>query len=161
LVIRVMQAGDLAAVPTIFTRTPHIVTAEAVSEVNALKVEQGALVRIIEDHRAVMHAIVRYLSSLLRDAWEAGYSSSIRLGRERLAEQLVNRFQFLEGEPQGRRRQSLKISRTELAEITGLAKETVSRLLMELVRSQAIAVEGRSVRILDMAQLRRLAGSTR
>ena len=56
---------------------------------------------------------------------------------------------------------SLPMSRRDLANYLGLAIETVSRLFSRLGELGVISVERKTVRILDPAKLRELAGEVR
>jgi CRP/FNR family transcriptional regulator len=52
----------------------------------------------------------------------------------------------------------LRMSRAEIGDYLGLTLETVSRTFSRLVAQQVLAVNGRTVRILDMMRLRQCAG---
>jgi CRP/FNR family transcriptional regulator len=52
----------------------------------------------------------------------------------------------------------LPMARIDIANFLGLAAETVSRLLRRLQDTAVLAIDGRAVEILDLAELRALAG---
>jgi len=51
----------------------------------------------------------------------------------------------------------VKLSREELANIVGTATESVIRLLSEFKKDKLIAVEGRSIKLLNISELTRTA----
>jgi CRP/FNR family transcriptional regulator len=53
----------------------------------------------------------------------------------------------------------LPMARIDIANFLGLAAETVSRLLRRLQDTHVLALDGRAVEILDLAELHALAGA--
>ena len=52
--------------------------------------------------------------------------------------------------------ESIKISRNDLASVAGIATETLIRTLSNFKREGLIEIEGRNIKILDLAELRRI-----
>ena len=55
----------------------------------------------------------------------------------------------------------LAISREEMANMLGIARETLSRVLSRLVEEQILTVQGRKVRILNLNLLRKMASPSK
>ncbi len=75
--------------------------------------------------------------------------------RERLAETLLMLKDTFELDSE--QTIQVKLSREEIANIVGTATESVIRLLSEFKKDKLIAVEGRSIRLLNIPELTRTA----
>lgn len=154
LVIGWLGPGHLVGLPGLFMSAPFL-SAEAVEPVRAYGLKGDIILdRLRRDHGFSLW-VMRYLASLLRDSRSAVFSSAVKFGRERVAEEVLRLA------PAGARRASpaaFRLNRGELADRTGLAKETISRLLAGLVREGAIALEGANVRIVSRGRLTAIAG---
>jgi CRP-like cAMP-binding protein len=132
-------------------------TATAIDAVTLLSVPASAIERLVR-------AEPRYLSSLVRlplqrfvNLLEAMEQASRPTARNRLAAKLLALDALQEETDVAAVDDPLPISQATLAEMTGLSRQTVNRMLRGLVRSGAIAVGFRAISILARRQLERMA----
>ncbi|MEK7766305.1 MAG: Crp/Fnr family transcriptional regulator, partial [bacterium] len=159
ILVPVLSPGDVVGLPPAMTGRTWITSAVGMESGLALSAEPELLGKLVRTTPEVAAWAFTYLSRLLKESWEAGFSSSTKFGRERLAELLLKKLEAHATKGANHPEAYQPVSRTELSEITGFAKETVSRLLRELAQRGIISMHGRRIRISDLRALRKLAGT--
>jgi len=158
ILLTVLGPGDVVGLPPAYTGRTWMSSAEGMDSGLALAVDPDQFLKLLRLHAEACAWAFGYLSRLLKESWEAGFSGSTKFGRERLAELLLKKLEPHAAKGANHPDAYQPVSRTELAEITGFAKETVSRLLRELAQRGTISMHGRRIRISDLRALRKLAG---
>jgi CRP/FNR family transcriptional regulator, dissimilatory nitrate respiration regulator len=130
---------------------------------NAMALEKSAILLIpgpamesiaMNEPRLLLN-IIRLLSERLRESMTLIESLSLKEIPQRLASFLIH---ALKGEErQGMNQLELTVTQRELAKILGATPEALSRALRKMINTGVLAVEGRSVRILDRKALGELA----
>lgn len=130
---------------------------------NAMALEEGATLLIpgpvmesiaMNEPRLLLN-IIRLLSERLRESMTLIESLALKEIPQRLASFLIH---ALKGEErQVGNRLELTVTQRELAKILGATPEALSRTLRKMINAGVLAVEGRSVRVLDRKALGFLA----
>lgn len=158
LLMMVLGPGTILGVPSIYAGSDYFFNADMLDAGRVLRFEPRLFRELMEDQRGLSYRVIEHTAFLLKDAWERNFSNSIKYGRERLAEEILKKL----GPPQKLKELSepvsIRLNRTELAEMTGMAKETVSRLLKGLAHKRAVSIHGREVRVLSIRLLAQIAG---
>jgi len=102
-------------------------------------------------YKLFLHKIATEMHSLQLKLKDTAYKSA----RSKVARALINAISYKSKDTATPAIHGLK--RTEIAEITGLALETVVRTLAELEKRQVIKREPKAIKILDCAILTRIA----
>ena len=132
---------------------PH--AALCMEETEVLALDRQILIRYIESNPSVLWIFYRELALDLRRSYRQIRNLSLGDARLRLGAKLFA-LAHVHGEP------TLKgvlitipLSATELAGMCSLARESVSRILGELKKIKIIAVEKKTITVLDLENLRR------
>jgi CRP/FNR family transcriptional regulator, dissimilatory nitrate respiration regulator len=171
-VIELVGPGNSFAEALMFTDTPYIINAQALTETLLLSVSKDAVVREIErDSRFAMRmlaGISRRLRGLVHDvqayALHSGVQRVIGFLLRDLPEEVDDAAALTLADagcttdpvpPEGARsrRVSLPASKATIASRLSLTPEYFSRVLHELEAAGLIQVEGREISILDRARL--------
>lgn len=157
-IINILGVGDVLGVETLYGFN-HPESAAALMRTTVL-VLPGTLFSDLLGHRPNL------ARSLIRSLCEENYrvhSLVVDLGTKkalpRVASCILN---FMDRQPLGRRPEpfNIPISRQEMGSYLGLSPETVSRQLKGLVTSRVIRLDHRRLTVLNLAQLRSIAGET-
>lgn len=153
VVLYLVRKGQAVGECGVFTRDTHPADAYAVQETKVLFVPAEALERLV---RTSPHAALWLLTAMsLRLRMFVHKVKTERQGNatRRLAAYLLHRSQ-LHGNATS---VCLEVSREELANLLGLARETLSRQLGKLVNLGAISLQGKTVTLQDKDELVRIA----
>jgi CRP/FNR family transcriptional regulator, dissimilatory nitrate respiration regulator len=156
--IETIRAPEPLASAILFAPEPLLpVSVRALAEVRVVCLPRDSVLTICQRSRA-------FLGNYLRDAGSriASFSERFRLMqfatlRERLADWILRQA----GRPGASEAVTLPSSKEKLAEFFGVTRPSLSRGFGGLAREGAIAVDGRSVRILDTRLLMRAANADR
>lgn len=148
--------GDVLGIASVVFAIPHVITARAMADSQAVLVPGDAFRQLYLESPELAHQVTWEIYRILRRAEQA----TIRLARtpvhSRLGEFLLesaNSAAESDSEPLAF---DLVFSHQELAILLGTTRETISRMLARLIRTEVIAIDGRRVRVLKPDALRRL-----
>jgi CRP-like cAMP-binding protein len=131
-------------------RAPRVEVVALVESTVALLPRDALLALLREDARLALR-FARTLANQALSLIEALEASASRHGAQRLAAYLDSLAR--PGDPAAACSVKLPASKTVIASLLGMKKETLSRLLRELSARQLIRVSGREIGILDRAGL--------
>jgi CRP/FNR family nitrogen fixation transcriptional regulator len=148
-----LVTGDLFGVEWLDT---HSLTAEALSDVVAVRYARAHLERLGEERNDVQRSLMALLS---RDLW-ATQNHLVTLGRQTAKERVVS-FLLALAERNGTKNGGvldIPMGRQDIADYLGLTIETVCRAITELKRRRLIDIPNRSqIVIRALARLREIA----
>lgn len=156
-VLALAGPGDLLGLEACVSGAPYGNGAEILADGLVCQIERSDIAHLVETYPAFQKAAVQHLAEVIRDA--QGERAQLAGGdvRERTAHvilHLATRF----GEPQdGRVHLMLDLSREDLADMIGVAAETVIRQLSDLRRRGIVTTSGRAIVVEDTERLARLA----
>jgi CRP/FNR family transcriptional regulator len=136
----------------------HRCNAEALMKSSACEVPFGRLEAVAQELPGLQRQLMRVISREVQHDQRHLVMIGRKVALERLAIFLHSLSQRLERMRRDPHLFVLPMSRRDLANYLGLVIETVSRLFSRLAELGVIAVERRTIRILDPAKLRALAG---
>jgi CRP/FNR family transcriptional regulator len=136
----------------------HQCNAEALMKSSACEVPYDRLEVVAHELPGLQHQLMRVISREIQHDQRHLVMIGRRVAIERLAIFLHSLSQRLERVRRDPHLFVLPMSRRDLANYLGLVIETVSRLFSRLAELGVIAVERKTIRILDPAKLRELAG---
>jgi CRP/FNR family transcriptional regulator len=139
----------------------HECSAEALDRASVCEVPFDKLEEIARELPGLQQQLLRVISREIQHDQRHLVMIGRKLALERLAIFLHSLSQRLERVRRDPHVIVLPMSRRDLANYLGLAIETVSRLFSRLGELGVISVERKTVRILDPAKLRELAGEVR
>lgn len=135
-------------------------TAEAATDVEYCRVSKATLDALADSSREVAHLMHRLVSTELEETRELMLALAQRDARQRVAG-LLYRIGRRQSPATQRARLELPLSRAEIGNYLGLTVETVSRQLSSLKRDGLIAMERKTLIIVEnMGRLAQAAGIT-
>jgi len=155
VIVAVLSPGDILGLTA--TRQGHFtLEAEAVEKTRVGFIDKGDFVRLLEKYPRLAGALVQKLSDEVAHLQERLFATARQSARSKLA-YLLLQLASSHGRvhPQGTLI-DLALSRAELAEMIGVARETASLTLGQLKSRGLIALEGHKIVILDQAGLENL-----
>lgn len=157
-VLKVLLPGDLfCCEAAVFDGTPHPGCAQPMGPVTVLKIPKQRYFALLKEHPEAAMDIIKYLGRRLNEAQETAKGFALERADQRLAT-LLARLAERAGKatPEGLLL-DMKVSRQDLADMTGLALETTIRTIGKLTRSGLLGKSGRKVVIKDLKGLKALA----
>ncbi len=129
----------------VFQNNTHPYTAIATADVEIYYLPKQLCYKLVEQHSSFALVLLKLFSLRQRMLVHKLAAQGERSALTRIAAYLLHRY-FLEGSNNSF---SLHLSREDLANLLGFARETVSRQLSILVEYNAIRLEGRVIHIID------------
>ncbi|MEK7765996.1 MAG: Crp/Fnr family transcriptional regulator [bacterium] len=157
LTTRLAHQGDILGYRALLSKEPYSATAEAMEDSCLAYIEEAKFREFLAKHQVLALKMLTKLAQDVRLAEDKARDMAMKSSRERLVELLVM-LRATYGTP-SKEGVVLKMpfTRLDLAELAGLAQETVIRLLTELEEKKIIMVKGRSVTILNEKALEKHA----
>lgn len=159
-VLHLVRHGQTLGEAAMFQQGLFPATALAVDDVRALYLEADALFGMIRENPDLALRLLAALSMRLRMFSHKLAARGQGVASRRLAAYLVHRLR-LGGPPRPGEQPVVRpgVSREVLANLLGLARETLSRQLSRLEEQGLVARQGRDIVVLDEAALRAWAES--
>lgn len=156
IIVRVAEAGEIVGLPGTISGKPYELTAEALEPVQANFIPRDAFLQFLRQHG---EAAVR-VSEMLSQIYHATLAEVRYLGlsvttAEKLARFLLDQPTNL-AQNNGHLRSTLTLTHSEIAEIIGASRETVTRLFASFKREGYIEVHGSTIVFANRAGLQKL-----
>lgn len=153
-ILRLVSTGETFGEATSLLGKPSRYEAHALSDCKLVVVPAATLWKLLEHDPRLARRFMVALGERTLELIDEVESATMQRGSQRLARYL----QSLAGSPVAPSVVRLPVSKTLVAARLGVKKETLSRLLHQLVSERVIQVARREVTILDSARLGELAG---
>lgn len=156
-IIRIAGAGDVLGHRSLFSNEAYGATATVLEDSVVCFLEKKYICETLLNEPTVAFNLIKKLSESMGEAESRTASLTQKNVRERLAELLVKLKNDYGIEEKGRWKIDIKLTREEMASMVGTANETVIRFISEFKDENLIAQEGKTIYILDLPQLTKLA----
>jgi CRP/FNR family transcriptional regulator len=148
--------GDLVGYRAALAGRPYIATAEALERSQVCAIPRESFLESLREDLLFAHALLARLAADSLDIEDRLVARAIDPARKRIARFLIQRV------PTGSTSDgpivvSLPFSHAEIAHLTGVSPETLSRMLGSFARRGVLQLARRELRILDIAALWRIA----
>jgi len=154
-VIALVEEGQICASALAFLDRPSALEASALTPVTIVSIPANAVFAAMQTDAELARRVVEHLSHRVLSLVDEVEGITLRSGLQRLAH-YVEALAHERGN--GSHAVRLPATKTLIAAQLGIAKETLSRLLHELVEKGVISVARRELYILDHAGLAAIAG---
>ena len=153
-IVRIALPGEFVGLKALVSGNAHSVSAVAIEDSIICFINKADFLQLMVKYPEFTRSIIRILSKLLDEAEARLISMAYKPVRERLAETLLflHRIFF----PQGVGGY-LNLTRMDLANIIGVAPETVIRLLSDFREENLITLKGRKIFLVDPLRLQTIA----
>lgn len=146
LMTGLFKAEDFLGVNAVLLGEPFSDTAEAVEDSAICLLPRDAVINLLNKYPDLSHQFIKILANNIREKEEQLLELAYHSVRKRMAQTLVRLSKQMEPE-------HFKISRDELAALSGMATETVSRTLTDFKDEGLIEKKGSLINILDLNRL--------
>lgn len=155
LVNDVLVTGDFLGYLNILEHKPYHLTATAMEPTEVVMIHKQDFTGLIEKNRVVAAAFIKLLADNVVDKEKRLLQLAYASVRERVAQALLK---LIEGERQKRTYVGvLYVSREDLANMVGTAKESLIRSVSEFKRDGILQTSGREIEILKEEDLKSIA----
>lgn len=153
LILTILGAGDVFAEVTLFNNIPYPASAEVIEDASIGMIRNEDLERLVGSNAEIGLRIIKVLNRKLFDSQQKVREMALGDTFMRIARILLRLAQEHGVETEGGIELKLNLSRQELANMIGTARETVSRVLSEFKKEGAIAIHGKKLLIKDKKKL--------
>ncbi len=149
LITALHKGNDFFGFSSFLQNIPYQVYATAIENTTIYKLSKSELKNVLENNHLISLKLIDYItdnvSEIKEHLLEMAYSSV----RKKTASTILQFTQKMKKYTEG----SVKISRSDLASIAGIATETFIRTLSDFKKEGMIDIEGRNIKILDKDKL--------
>jgi CRP/FNR family cyclic AMP-dependent transcriptional regulator len=157
-VMKVLLPGDLfCCEAAVFDGKPHPGCAQPMGPVTLLKIPKRAYLKLLKTNPTAAIEVIKYLSGRLSEAQETSKTFALQRADQRIAALLVKLADRAGKTTADGILLDLKLSRQDLADMTGLALETTIRILSKFIQQSFLAKSGRAIVLRDIKALRVIA----
>ncbi len=156
--LKVLMPGDLfCCEASAFNGTSHPGCAQAMENAKVIKISRKALLNTIQRNPETAIQIISYLGDRLREAQDSAKAFALDSAEQRLASLFVNLASRAGSpDPEGLRL-NVRLTRQDLADMTGLTLETASRIMSRFKKANIVVGTARRLIIKDLVKLKTYA----
>ena len=155
-IIHLSKNGDVLGYRAVLGGDKYSCSAVALEDSAICFIPTKVLIALIEKDPKLAFNIIHLFSNELKAAERGITNIAQKSVKERLAQGLLLLKESY-GLEDDNKTINIRITREELANIVGTARETVTRLLFDFEKEGTIALEGKKIKILDQSKLVRLS----
>ena len=144
---------DMIGLQSLFTNGILQYSAEALSDIQACFVDIQTIENLFSENVDCAKEMMQYVNKDMITMFDKVYSFSTKHIHGRLAELLL----YLHKNIYGTNPFKLTLSKTDLSEILGTSKESVSRMFKELKQDKILKESHHTIEILDFARLKMIS----
>jgi len=152
-ILQVAGPGEAVGLVALLDRKPYVAAAKAVGASTAWSLTISDFERMVIRHPELALFVMRQLGDGVRWLIEHVHSMQHRSAHDRVTAVLLHR-----AEPDEDGKRIVRLTHQEIAQIAGVARETVSRVLSDLQRRGAVALTRSQVQLLDVEEVRGVRG---
>ncbi|MFD0863794.1 response regulator [Sungkyunkwania multivorans] len=145
LITGLHKAGDFFGYASFANHSPYQESATAIEEVEVYKISKEALKDLLEENHHITFELINFLTDNLSEAKDQLLEMAYSSVRKKTANTILKFIEKLQHQDQ----QHIKISRSDLASVAGIATESLIRALSSLKKEGLIDIEGRTINVLD------------
>lgn len=154
-IIATLRPGDFFGELALFDDAPRSATAIALGPTETLVLRREAFLELIDDDRSMRHALLSSLADEIRSITAHVQDLHFLDLPGRLSQRILREAEKVAAEPDGSFRLAWPYTQAELAGMIGGSRQSVNRLLADLVARGLIRVERDALVIPDRAALER------
>jgi len=155
-IIHIMSDGEVFAESCIFEACPYPASAEAIEDTVVYVLDNKKLEKILEEHPKIAVELVKIMAKRLRMVAMQIENLSLKDANQRTATLIVNLFKSSGIEIRNGSKIKLNVSRTEMANMIGLTRETLTRTLFKFKNEGIIDIDGKELIIVSSHKLMEL-----
>ncbi len=154
IILRILEAGDFFGEMSLLDGEPRSATVSSLEPCQALILSRDEFLRFIPRHPGVVLKMLTTLSRRLRKADEKISRLVFADAYEKVASVLIEIVEEKKIPLNIGTEVPLLLTRKELADLAGLSRETLTRVIADFQRAGVVRIEGRRIAIVNPAKLR-------
>ena len=151
----IRHPGEIFGHIALFSEKDYFCNSQAMGDTVLSFIDNATMDKFLASHPGTYKVLLRKIATEMRSLQLKLKDTAYKSARSKVARTLLNSITFKSRDTA--HPAIFGIKRTEIAEITGLALETVVRTLAELEKRNIIKRETKAIKILDHATLLRVA----
>lgn len=156
-VLKVLLPGDLfCCEAAVFDGAPHPGCAQPMGPVTVLKIPKRVYFRLLKENPEAAFEIIKYLGHRLSEAQETAKAFALERADQCIASLLIKLAERLGTHTDQGVLLDIRLTRQDVADMTGLALETTIRTISKLTSQRLLAKSGRSLVVKDLKGLQAL-----
>lgn len=157
IILRILEAGDFFGEMSLLDGEPRSATVSSLEPCQALILSRDQFLQFIPRHPQVVLKMLTALSRRLRKADEKISRLVFADAYEKVASVLLDIIEERKIPLNIGTEIPLSLTRKDLAELAGLSRETLTRVIADFQRAGLVRIEGRRVSVVNPAKLKREA----
>jgi len=149
LITSLYRADDFLGFTSFTDNIPHQETATTVEDTEVAGISKSELKDILQKNQNVSLELMQLLTENITDIKEQLLQMAYSSVRKKTAQTLLQFSEVLNKKPD----EPIRISRSDLASVAGIATESLIRTLSGFKKEGLIEIEGRNIRILEVDSL--------
>lgn len=149
LITALYRADDFLGFTSFVDNIPYQETASTVEDTEVAGISKSALKDILQKNQNISLELMELLSENITDIKEQLLQMAYSSVRKKTAQTLLQFSEVLNKKPD----EPIRISRSDLASVAGIATESLIRTLSGFKKEGLIEIEGRNIRILKLDDL--------
>lgn len=155
-IIHIMTDGDVFAESCIFEACPYPASADSIEDTTVYVIDNTKLEEVLEKHPKIAVELVKIMAKRLRMVAMQIENLSLKDASQKTATLIMHLFKIKDVEIEEGAKIQLDISRTDMANMVGLTRETLTRSLFKFKNEGIIDIDGKELTILDLETLKDL-----
>jgi CRP/FNR family cyclic AMP-dependent transcriptional regulator len=157
IILRILETGDFFGEMSLLDGEPRSATVSSLEPCQALILSRDQFLQFIPRHPQVVLKMLTALSRRLRKADEKISRLVFADAYEKVASVLLDIIEERKIPLNIGTEIPLSLTRQDLAELAGLSRETLTRVIADFQRAGLVRIEGRRVSVVNPAKLKREA----
>jgi len=146
------KVGDLFGFTSFTQNMPYQETASAINNVELIAILKTDLINILLANHKVSLELIQLLSDDLTGVKDQLLQMAYSSVNKKTAMTILKFAEKMNRDP----KDPIKISRSDLASVAGIATETFIRTMSDFKKQKLIEIEGRNIKILDLEKLQQV-----
>jgi CRP/FNR family transcriptional regulator, cyclic AMP receptor protein len=157
LILRIAEPGEILGLESVIGAAPYQVTAQTLRPSQVTFVRSAEFLKFIAKHPAVYHRIAKAVSSAYDNACYHLRLLALASNQQKVARILLDWSRNPGENAKGGSRITVPFTHSEIGELIGSTRESVTRALSDFKRARLITVRGTAVTINDRKLMEELA----
>jgi len=153
LIIQICKAWTFIGRYSLYFEQRHHYSFSALTEITACYIEKNVFKKILKENAA-------FTEAFLEDSYKMGVSNlekMLSLSQKQMHGRIADGLLYLSEQIYNTLDLKLTLSRQDLADLTGMSKDSATRILKELHENKTIHLAGKNIKILNLKKLQKFS----
>lgn len=152
LITKIFKAGEFFGYTSLTENIPYLESASAMEKTEVVAISKDDLKKMLKQNHKLTLEFIQLLADNLIEFKEQLLQMAYGSVKKKTAATILQFTEKIPSKTEG----TIKISRSDLASVAGIATESLIRTLSSLKKDGLIDIEGRNITVLDVEKLKRV-----